>query len=91
LNEVFVPHKAYMAITSLEMEKYRRQIEQKNLFVRLNGIEERLKTIDREKTVLIRRLAREKDEKGLKGLLHSSMPVRNSPQGVRAGGFHYAY
>lgn len=91
LNQVFVPHKAYMAITSLEMEKFRRQIERKNLLVRLNGIEERLKTIDKEKAVLLRRLGREKADKAVLGSLRSSLPAKPNPPGGRSGGFRYRY
>ncbi|MDO8540687.1 MAG: hypothetical protein Q7S40_09655 [Opitutaceae bacterium] len=91
LNEVFVPYKAYMAITSLEMEKSRRQTERKSLLVRLNGIEERLKTIDKEKTVLLRRLGREKAERAVMGSLRSSLPAKHNPPGGRSGGFRYQY
>lgn len=91
LNQVFVPHKAYMAITSLEMEKFRRQIERKNLLVRLNGIDERLKTIDHEKAVLLRRLGREKAERAALSSLRASLPAKHNPPGGRSGGFHYQY
>lgn len=91
LNAVFVPHKAYMAITSLEMEKCRRQTERRNLLVRLNCTDERLKTIDKEKTVLLRRLAREKTEKSGSNSIRSSLPVKNTPSRDRSGGFRYQY
>ena len=73
------------------MEKFRRKIEQKNLLVRLNRIEERLKDIDKEKTALISRLAKEKDHKGVKSLIRSSLPAHNPPPSTRSGGLRYAY
>lgn len=91
LNRVFVPHKAYMAITALEMEKFRRQIERKNLLARLSGIDERLKTIDKEKAVLLRRLNREKTARSVMGPLRSSLPAKHNPSGDPSGGFRYQY
>jgi hypothetical protein len=51
-----VPYKAYMVITALEMEKYRRRTERQNLIVRLKNVSERLRAIDTEKAALLDRL-----------------------------------
>ena len=53
-DQVMVPYQAYTRITYLEMEKFRRETERANLVVRLKNIEERLKSIESEKTVLLR-------------------------------------
>ena len=37
-DQVIVPYKAYMAITALEMEKFRRETERDNLILRLNNV-----------------------------------------------------
>jgi len=80
-----------MAITSLEMEKVRRQIERNNLIVRMNSIDERLKAIDEEKTMLLQRLARENTEKPVKGSIRASSAARNLSPVDRTRGFHYQY
>jgi len=55
-DQVIVPYKAYMAITALEMEKYRRETEHQNLTTRLKSVNARLRRIDTEKTALLARL-----------------------------------
>ncbi len=55
-DQVLVPYKAYMAITALEMEKFRRETERDNLTVRLNNVNTRLQTVDSEKAALLQRL-----------------------------------
>lgn len=53
---VTVPYKAYMAVTTLELEKFRRETERANLLTRLESISTRLRFIESEKTALLRRL-----------------------------------
>lgn len=53
---VMVPYKAYMVITTLEMEKFRRETERTNLLARLASINARLRFIESEKATLLRRL-----------------------------------
>ena len=55
-DQVIVPYKAYMAITALEMEKFRRETECHNLTTRLNSVSAHLRRIDTEKTALLDRL-----------------------------------
>ena len=57
-DQVIVPYKAYMVITVLEMEKFRRETEQQNLTLRLKCVSERLRRIDTEKAALLARLKR---------------------------------
>jgi len=42
-DQVIVPYKAYMAITALEMEKFRRETECHNLTTRLNSVSAHLR------------------------------------------------
>lgn len=90
-NKVFVPHKAYMAIASLEMDQFRRETERKRLLGWLNDIEERLKIIEKEKAVLLRRLDDEKTGKSVQNSIQPSLPLKSTPPGGRAGEFRYKY
>ncbi len=55
-DQVLVPYKAYMAITALEMETFRRETERRNLITRLQSVTARLRRIDAEKAALLARL-----------------------------------
>jgi len=57
-DQTIVPHRAYMAITALEMERTRRQIERQGLVSRLKSVTVRMRNIDREKAVLLERLSK---------------------------------
>jgi hypothetical protein len=57
-DQVIVPYKAYMVITALEMEKFRRQTERQNLVTRLKNICARLRLIETEKVALLDRLGK---------------------------------
>jgi len=90
-DQVLVPYKAYMVITAMEMEKFRRETERKNLAVRLESIDNRLRVIEVEKTALIRRLGKAPAGKTAKWSIKSSLPARESMPNGRAGGFKYQY
>jgi hypothetical protein len=90
-DQVLVPYKAYMVITALEMEKFRRETERKNLTVRLESINNRLRTIEAEKTALIRRLGKGSAGKAIKRSIKSSLSAKESTPNGRAGGFKYQY
>ena len=51
-----VPYKAYVVVTTLEMEKFRRQAEQVKLLARFEFIKCRLQYIESEKAEILRRL-----------------------------------
>ena len=51
-----VPYKAYVIVTTLEMEKFRRQAEQAKLLTRFAFIKFRLQFIETEKAEILRRL-----------------------------------
>jgi hypothetical protein len=86
-----VPYKAYMAITVLEMEKFRREIERNSLTLRLNNVNARLETVESEKTALLRRLGREVGGRPARRPIRSSRPVRGCPAAGQAGGFQFQY
>ena len=58
-DQVLVPYKAYMAITALEMEKFRRETERDTLMMRLNNVHARLQKVEIEKASLLQRLGKE--------------------------------
>ena len=90
-DEVIVPHKAYMAVTVLEMEKFRREIERNSLMLRLNNINARLETVESEKTALLQRLGKEVAGQPGSRPIKSSRPTRVCPAANHAGGFKFQY
>ena len=90
-DKVVVPYKAYMAITALEMEKVRRQIEHANLIVRLNKVNARLRTVEEEKAALLERLNKEAVEQPGQQPIKSSRPTKDSPAGAQGGVFKFQY
>jgi hypothetical protein len=90
-DQVIVPYKAYMAITALEMEKFRRETERDNLMVRLNSVNSRLQTVASEKSALLQRLDKETAARPDRRPVKSSRPCRDFPAPAHAGGFKYQY
>jgi hypothetical protein len=90
-EQVIVPYKAYMAITALEMEKFRRQTERDNLMIRLNNVNDRLRTVEAEKAALLLRLGKERAGNPSRRPIQSSRPTRYCPAEGRAGGFKFQY
>jgi hypothetical protein len=90
-DQVIVPYKAYMAVTALEMEKFRRETERDNLTRRLQTVNARLETVESEKEVLLQRLGREAGGRPARRPIHSSRPVGNYPATGHAGGFKFKY
>lgn len=60
VDQTFIPHKAYMKLASLEMEKARRGKERGSATHRIEVIDQRLEEVEAEKDVLLRAL----DERG---------------------------
>ena len=52
-----LPYKAYMVVTTLEMERFRREAERAKLLTRFEFIKSRLQYIETEKAEILRRLA----------------------------------
>ena len=90
-DQVIVPYKAYMAITALEMEKFRRETERENLTLRLDNVNARLETVESEKEVLLRRLGKEAGGRPARRPIRSSRPVRDCPAAGQAGGVKLQY
>ena len=90
-DEVIVPYKAYMAITALEMEKFRREIERNSLTLRLNNVNARLETVESEKTALLQRLGQEAGGQPGRRPIKSTRPTRGCPAAGHAGGFKFQY
>ena len=90
-DQVIVPYKAYMAITALEMEKFRRETERDNLTLRLNNVNARLETVESEKTVLLQRLGKDAAGRPGRRTIRSSRPTRDCPAAGHAGGFKFQY
>jgi len=90
-DQVIVPYKAYMAITALEMEKFRRETERENLTLRLNSVNARLQTVESEKEALLQRLGKEAAGRPSRRPITSSRPIRDCPAAGHAGGFKFQY
>jgi hypothetical protein len=90
-DQVLVPYKAYMAITALEMERFRRETERDNLACRLDNINSRLRTVEAEKAALLRRLGSQPGGRPALHIFKSSRPTRGGPAADRAGGFKFQY
>jgi hypothetical protein len=80
-----------MAITALEMEKFRRETERKNLTLRLNNINARLQMVESEKAALLQRLGKEADGRTVRRPIKSSRQIRDCPAADSAGGFKFQY
>ncbi len=90
-DQVIVPYKAYMAITALEMEKFRRETERKNLTLRLINVNARLQTVELEKEALLLRLGKETAGRPVRRPIKSSRSIRDCPATGSAGGFKFQY
>ena len=58
-NQALPPHKAYMRIACLEMERSRRGEEKKSAMVRVGNIDARFNGIDAEKEAILASLAQQ--------------------------------
>ena len=90
-DQVLVPYKAYMAITALEMEKFRRETERDNLMLRLNNVNARLRTVESEKAALLQRLGKETPGWPGRRPIKSARPIRDRPAAGDAAGFKFKY
>ena len=67
VREASIPHKAFMRLSCLEMEKFRRAKERESAITRVRNIDARFRDIDAEKTVI----------------LNAMNDLKNSPVGER--------
>jgi hypothetical protein len=86
-DQTLVPHRAYMAITVLEMEKARREGERQNLLSRLRSLDARLGSIEAEKSRVLERVGQ------LPGRPGGAQPRSSHPQPApaRSAGFKHRY
>jgi hypothetical protein len=80
------PYMAYMKVSCLEMEKFRRGKEKTSALRRVDHINIRFKEIEAEKAGILKTL---KEEKHVSGLSSSSEPPPSFP--LSAGGFKLRY
>jgi len=79
---VIIPYKAYMVVTTLEMEKFRREAERAKLLTRFEYINSRLQFIESEKAEILRRL----NNGPSRQLIDNPRPkLRAAPVPTRAG------
>jgi len=86
-ENTLVPYKAYMVITALEMEMFRREKERHNLKVRLESIERRLEAIKIEKNTLLKRLGNTPKRRAVGKVATASVHTREPV----ASGFKFEY
>ena len=83
VGQEFLPHKAYMRLSHIEMEKIRRDIEKKRAGQLIVDIDACMQEIDDEKALLLRAL-----EKGTNGSLN---PQPQPGPRRSCGGFKIRY
>ena len=80
VDQRFVPHRAYMRITVLEMEKARREREKESAMHRVKNIEARFREIEAEKDALLDTLGdRRSGDAGAAPSQPESEPGSNKP------------
>ncbi len=58
-REGAIPHKAYMRLSCLEMEKFRRARERESAMVRVRNIDARFREIDSEEAMILRAMKKQ--------------------------------
>jgi len=56
VEKAAIPYKAFMKMSCLEMEKFRRERERKSAMTRINNIDKRFREIEAEKLSILSRL-----------------------------------
>jgi len=79
VEQVVVPHKAYLRVSCLEMEKARRNKERENAVFLINKIDARFKEIEAEKTMLFQALNQTSPQIGLPPT-NNFQKIINEPQ-----------
>ena len=81
-NQLTKPYQAYFRIGALEMEKARRITERGGAMERVNNIDIRVREIETEKSVLIKKIAADQQE---------SLPEQNNDKKDAAANFKIRY
>ena len=84
-DQTYRPYRAYMQITCLEMEKARRRSERKTSLQRINSLDARLKEIEAEKGILLRKLEKQHTGDERKPAALSSRDLPHPPRASAAG------
>lgn len=87
-NQTFVPHRTYLRIACLEMEKFRRSQERMSAMRRVENIDRRFSEIDSERDRLLGAMG----ERAARTVRDTSKPA--GPRGISslgAGGFRFRY
>ena len=66
MAETFVPYKAYMRLSCLEMEKHRRGQEREMALLRVRNIEQRFEQIEAEKAAILAEINEKTDDAAVK-------------------------
>lgn len=83
VDQVFQPYKAYMRVTTLEMEKLRRSQERESAINRVNNIDARFKEIEAEKSALLESLRVHKGASDETPAMKHKTAPRRSPGGFK--------
>ena len=81
-NGSLLPYKAYMVVTTLEMERFRREAERAKLLTRFEFIKSRLQYIESEKAEILRRLGQ---DQSCPTIEKPRSPLSAAPVPTRAG------
>jgi hypothetical protein len=85
VREAIIPHKAFMRLSCLEMEKFRRAKERESAITRVRNIDSRFRDIDAEKTVILNAMNKLNNDSpvGERNEEHKSEPHRKSGAGFK--------
>lgn len=84
VREAVIPHKAYLRLGCLEMEKFRRAKERESAMTRVRNIDSRCRDIEAEKTKILNAMNKlNKDSPACERKEESSGPCRKSGTGFK--------
>jgi hypothetical protein len=87
VDEAAIPYKAFMKMSCLEMEKFRKERERKSAMIRVNNIDRRFREIEAEKAAIQTRLDESPQRKRKDPEKADSKPPAQQP----ARGFQLRY
>ena len=84
VDEAAIPYKAFMKMSCLEMEKFRKERERKSAMTRVNNIDKRFQEIEAEKAAILTHLNKAPESKR-KDTEKADLepPARQAPNGFR--------
>jgi hypothetical protein len=84
VDEAAIPYKAFMKMSCLEMEKFRKERERNSAMTRVNNIDRRFREIEAEKAGILTRLEEVPERPGRDPeKADSKPPTRQTPKGFR--------